>query len=115
MEYDWPGNVHELKNELESAALLASKETIDSGAFADALPPWRRTAQSHARSRPTVAAEPDGVRVQFGASLAAVEEQLILAYLDRYGTRARAAKALGIGLRTLYTKLRSGRRRAETA
>ncbi len=60
-----------------------------------------------------------GVRVQFGASLAAVEDQLILAYLDCYGTRARTAKELGIGLRRLYTKLRehgrSGRRRAETA
>ena len=106
MEYDWPGNVRELKNAVESAAVLASGETIDSGAFADALPPRHRMALPHARSRPTVAADPDGVRVQFGAPLAAVEEQLILAYLDRYGTRARAAKALGIGLRTLYTKLR---------
>ncbi len=119
MEYNWPGNVRELKNAVESAAVLASGETIDSGAFADALPPRRKMALPNARSRPTVAADPDGVRVQFGASRAAVEEQLILAYLDRYGTRSRAAKALGIGLRTLYTKLRehgrSGRRRAETA
>src|SRR5262249_60280164 len=96
-----------------------SGETFDFGAFGDAPPPRRKPARPHARWRPPVAADPDGVRVQLGASLAAVEQQLILAYLDRYGTKARAAKALGIGLRTLYTKLReygrSGRRRAETA
>ena len=119
MEYNWPGNVRELRNAVESAAVLTSGETIDFGAFADALPPRRRTGPPHARWCAPIAADPDGVRVQLGASLEAVEEQLILAYLDRYGTKARAAKALGIGLRTLYTKLReysrSGRARAETA
>src|SRR5260370_37207533 len=64
MEYDWPGNVRELKNAVESAAVLASGETIDYGAFADALPPRRRRALPHARSRPTVAADPDGVPLQ---------------------------------------------------
>ena len=38
-------------------------------------------------------------------SLAELEREFILATLHRYGTKKAAARVLGIGLRTLYTKL----------
>ena len=41
-----------------------------------------------------------------GVPLAEAERQIILANLRHYPNRAATAKALGIGLRTLYTKLR---------
>jgi len=40
-----------------------------------------------------------------GVTLAEVERGFILATLRRYGTKKATARVLGIGLRTLYTKL----------
>jgi DNA-binding NtrC family response regulator len=45
------------------------------------------------------------VTIPEGCTLAEAERRIVLAALRRHGTRARAARALGIGLRTLYTKL----------
>jgi len=50
------------------------------------------------------AAEP-AVTVPLGCTLAEAERRIVLAALRHHRTRARAARALGIGLRTLYTKL----------
>ncbi len=95
MEYPWPGNVRELKNAIESAAILASGSTIGPEAFADLARPRDLAPATHG----------DGVRLPIGTSLARAERELILATLARYPTRADAARVLGIGLRTLYTKL----------
>ena len=104
MEYDWPGNVREIKNAVESAAVLATGETIGPEGFAELL------ARSSARSAPALTPSfppPTGsVVIALGTPLAEVERQLILATLRQYGSRAPAAKTLGTGLRTLYTKLR---------
>ena len=48
---------------------------------------------------------PGTVPIPAEATLAESERLVIRAALRRHGTRARAARALGIGLRTLYTKL----------
>jgi DNA-binding NtrC family response regulator len=95
MEYSWPGNVRELKNAIESAAILAGGSTIGPEAFADLARP--RDAAP--------AAEGDVLRLPVGITLERAERELILATLSRHPTRAEAARALGIGLRTLYTKL----------
>ncbi|MFL5420500.1 MAG: helix-turn-helix domain-containing protein, partial [Myxococcales bacterium] len=42
-----------------------------------------------------------------GTTLADAEREPILATVRRHPTRAEAARALGVGLRTLYTKLAS--------
>jgi DNA-binding NtrC family response regulator len=59
------------------------------------------------------------VTIPIGCSLAEAERRIVLANLRHFGTRARAAEALGVGLRTLYTKLaawsRDGKDGAETA
>jgi DNA-binding NtrC family response regulator len=91
MEHDWPGNVRELKNAVESAAILASHETLE----VDAL-------EGGARAREAG----DHVVIPADATLADAERRIIFARLGRARTRMEAARTLGIGLRTLYTKLR---------
>ena len=97
MEYDWPGNVREIKNAIESAAVLATRDTIGAEAFDELVP----------RAAARAASSGSGVHIPFGMPLQEAERQLILASVRKFGSRAATAKALGIGLRTLYTKLRS--------
>jgi DNA-binding NtrC family response regulator len=91
--YSWPGNVRELQNVITRACVLAGNETIR----ADLLRPW---LTSDAQARP--AAHVGDV------TLDEVERRTIVATLERFGGhRAKAAEALGIGVRTLSGKLRS--------
>jgi DNA-binding NtrC family response regulator len=98
MEYDWPGNVRELKNAVESAAILASGDTIGADGFAE----LERRRGGPAGGAPQGAG---WVSVPVGTSLAAAERELILATLRRHPSKREAARVLGLGLRTLYTKL----------
>jgi two-component system response regulator FlrC len=85
-EADWPGNVRELANALERAAILADGPELrvrDLGTFA--------------RLRPATVA----------GSLSEVERETIARTLAEVGgNRRQAAERLGIGLRTLYEKLK---------
>ncbi len=103
MEYDWPGNVRELKNAVESAAILASGDTIGLDGFADLA----RRPEPGPRGRPATSTGGASVTVPVGTTLEAAERELILATLRRHPSRREAAEVLGIGLRTLYTKLAS--------
>jgi two-component system response regulator FlrC len=86
----WPGNVRELENALERAAILADGEEI--GPDHLVLDPAGAPAPA-----PT-----GGVR-----SLAAMEREAITQALAAVGgNRKEAAEQLGIGLRTLYEKLK---------
>jgi DNA-binding NtrC family response regulator len=95
MEYDWPGNIRELKNAVESAAILATGETIG----LEGLP------EVHSKA-PQVVASRTSVTIPIGSSIAHAERELIAATLRHYATKREAARALGLGLRTLYTKLK---------
>ena len=101
MEYDWPGNVRELKNAVESAAILTSGDTIGLEGFSDF---GRRPAPGPA-SAPRHSPGAATITVQVGSTLEAAERELILATLRRHPNKREAAQVLGIGLRTLYTKL----------
>ena len=102
MEYDWPGNVRELKNAVESAAILASGETIGVEGFSEL---GRRPGPAPAARAPSSAAAGASVTLPVGTTLEAAERELILATLRRHPSKREAAQVLGIGLRTLYTKL----------
>jgi DNA-binding NtrC family response regulator len=99
--YDWPGNVRELKNAVESAAVLATGETMGPADF-EALG-WRSRSP---RLLTPPAEPPPAVPIEPTATLAEVERSMIRDRLARSRTKADAARSLGIGVRTLYTKLR---------
>jgi DNA-binding NtrC family response regulator len=96
MEHGWPGNVRELKNAVESAAVLAVGDTIDGDGFDG----------TSSRAEAAIADRDDELRIPLPSPLADVERRVILAHLRQCSTRREVAENLGIGLRTLYTKLR---------
>jgi DNA-binding NtrC family response regulator len=115
-ELEWPGNVRELRNAVEGACVLAAGEVVTLADFerATASPanpaavqrrpdPLRVTARASPSPRPSPPAGETSIPPE--CTLAEAERLVIRAALRRHGTRARAARALGIGLRTLYTKL----------
>jgi DNA-binding NtrC family response regulator len=92
-EYHWPGNVRELRNVLERA-LIASGASI---AAVDV--PQLGGPQRDASPRAAAPEQP--------LSLEERERQAILEALERTGGhREKAAKALGISVRTLYNRLK---------
>lgn len=92
----WTGNVRELKNVISRAHILADS-TLDEV-------PLAGLATTSARRLPL-----DGGALEFaaGTPLADVERELILAALARQqGDKRKTAESLGIGLKTLYSRLR---------
>jgi two-component system response regulator AtoC len=91
----WPGNVRELKNVVERAAILADA-SIGPESIAIAVDRARSPSPS-----------PDALlKIPLGSSLEETERRLILATLaELNGDKRRAAEVLGIGLKTLYTRL----------
>jgi transcriptional regulator with GAF, ATPase, and Fis domain len=96
VRYPWPGNVRELENVVTRASVLQG----DTPMTAEELRRWLLTD-------PSSSSRTDDADVPVGLSLQEMEQKLIEATLDHYGGhRAKTAKALGIGVRTLTTKLR---------
>jgi two-component system, NtrC family, response regulator HydG len=92
----WPGNVRELQNAVARAHVLAG-ETIEP----DDLPPGVIEGGPIDRAH---------LRIAVGLPLTEVERRAILATVEQLaGDKKAAAKALGISLKTLYTKLKKYR------
>jgi DNA-binding NtrC family response regulator len=106
MEHAWPGNVRELKNAVESAAVMTNGDTIGPADFEGVQ--LRTTAVPAGLGALPRLSSPagEGIVVPANASLSEVERILIADHLRRARTNAEAARRLGIGLRTLYTKIR---------
>jgi DNA-binding NtrC family response regulator len=101
-EHHWPGNVRELKNAVDSAAIMAAGDTIGVGDFETVqLASGFEPRTTGAAGTPTL----DAIPIPATATLADAERILIGEHLARAGTKTEAARTLGIGLRTLYTKI----------
>ncbi len=101
----WPGNVRELKNLLESLVIFHQGSVIDRSELPADL---RMIAPLAGTGRIQAADGPVRTMVE-------IERQAILETLELFGGhRAKTAKALGIGLRTLQRKLKEYRREEET-
>jgi DNA-binding NtrC family response regulator len=93
LRYAWPGNVRELENAMERAVALARGGRVD----LDDLPEEIR------RAVPAPAVMAGAVR-----PLDEVEKEYILAALESNGgNQTHTARQLGIGLATLYRRLKS--------
>ena len=87
MNYEWPGNIRELRNEIERAMILSSGSTLQFD-----LPNFKHSSRDQA------------------VSLEEVEKNHICKILDRTGWRVRgsggAAEALGLNPNTLDSKMK---------
>lgn len=90
MNYDWPGNVRELEHALEHAFIVCRQDTIT----ADHLP--KNTDMfDRVSSAPAAEAETDS------------EQERITAALKRAGgNKSKAARLLGVNVRTIYRKMK---------
>ncbi|MBI5531573.1 MAG: sigma-54-dependent Fis family transcriptional regulator [Deltaproteobacteria bacterium] len=90
-QQDWPGNVRELANALERAAILVDGDELRGEHLS--IDPFATQPAASSRSEP--------------GTMADVERDAIRRALDAcQGNRRKAAEHLGIGLRTLYDKLK---------
>ncbi|WP_426752573.1 sigma-54-dependent transcriptional regulator [Myxococcus sp. Y35] len=95
--FAWPGNVRELRNALERAAILADGPVVE---------PRHLWLDPTGAAGPVEAPSSEGGRLP-SLTLEELERRAIeQAIADEAGNRKRAAQRLGIGLRTLYDKLR---------
>jgi two-component system, NtrC family, response regulator HydG len=93
--HTWPGNVRELKNVIHRAFIMADEEITPR-----CLPREVGGEAGAARS----------LHFQVGASIADVEQRLIVATLDAYaGNKRKTAEVLGVSLKTLYNRLNTYR------
>jgi DNA-binding NtrC family response regulator len=93
LAYAWPGNIRELENAMERAAILSRTDSVG----VDDLPP-------HVAARLDLGSPPFLTRQ---LSLAETERTHILQTLERCGwNHSRTADALGIGRTTLWRKLK---------
>ena len=95
MEYDWPGNVREMKNVVERAAVLAAGEPID----INHLPPMLSLPLSSHVTLPDI-------DMDFDREVERFEKRLILNAYEKSGkVKAKAAKMLGIDRNRFRYKL----------
>lgn len=92
--YDWPGNVRQLRNTLESVIVLSTRETID---VADLPEPLKEVSGG-----PTLQS-----LISAGTSLPEIEREVIRQTLERTGgNRIETAAILGISARTLQRRIK---------
>ncbi len=89
--YDWPGNIRELRNCIESAVVMCRGSVIE----VDDLPTNVRNASK------------DGcVEIPLGSTMEVAEKAVILATLNYCkGNKSKAADVLGLGRKTVLRKL----------
>jgi DNA-binding NtrC family response regulator len=89
--YDWPGNIRELRNCMESAVVMSKGPVITEGD----LPPTLRTKNDEG-----------WIRIPLGSTLEEGERIIIRDTLSvQKGNKSKTAEILGIGRKTLHRKL----------
>jgi len=89
MEYDWKGNIRELKNTIERACILADEEYIDNYLFIN--PESKKSCGELFEELP---------------NLRTLEAKYIAMLVERFGDLDKVSKILGCSKRTLYRKLK---------
>jgi DNA-binding NtrC family response regulator len=95
LEYDWPGNIRELENVIERAAILCRESSIE---------PQDLSLGNQAMGLP--AGQRGENKIGTAVPLKEIEHLHIEGVLRAFrGNKSEAAKILGISLKTLYTKI----------
>ncbi|MGP1437944.1 MAG: sigma-54-dependent transcriptional regulator [Treponema sp.] len=88
--YDWPGNIRQLRNCIESAVVMTSDNVLH---FDDL--PFKEKGES------------DVIKIPMGSSMDKAEREIIIKTLHHENNnKKRVADILGIGRKTLYRKLK---------
>src|SRR6266478_2981100 len=105
MGHTWPGNIRELRNVLERAAIMCEKDLITRACLPGEF------GKTGAKGPSDLSA----IKFPVGTTVDAMERELILQTLGATGNnKTRAAELLGISLKTLHNKLKEyGGDRAE--
>jgi DNA-binding NtrC family response regulator len=107
--YDWPGNVRELENAIERAVIIASGRQIELEDLPEAISKMALRERDRVKVERAKAASEGRTttfEVTVPSSMEEIERQAIEATLDyTEGDKSHAARALGIGRKTLYRKL----------
>ena len=91
--YPWPGNVRELKNALEGMVVTTAHRILDVSDLPSEILTYREPASN--------------LQVPVGATLEDIEKEMIRRTMaSTEGNRTKAAKMLGVSLRTLQRKLK---------
>src|SRR5271169_5786148 len=106
MSHTWPGNIRELRNVLERAAIMSEKDLISRAS----LPGEFGRVAAKSPSDLSI------IKFPIGTTVDAMEKELILQTLAATGNnKTRAAELLGVSLKTLHNKLKEyGSERAES-
>ncbi|MBM3330204.1 MAG: hypothetical protein FJY67_12190 [Calditrichaeota bacterium] len=104
-DYDWPGNIRELRNVIERIVILENDETIRTGHLPLDL---RQMSGGLAEVSSPVLNQNLGIEIPAeGLSMEAVEHELVLKALDKSGqNQTRAARMLGITRDSLRYKMK---------
>lgn len=95
MEYDWPGNIRELENVIERAAILCRNNVIEAQDLSLPNAPMILPAGTQSDQK-----------IGTAVALKEIERYHIEGVLRSFrGNKAESAKVLGISLKTLYTKI----------
>lgn len=104
-DYRWPGNLRELKNLVLRAHIMAG-EIIDAADLPEEIFQHHAPVSSHGGQ----------LNVRVGTSMAEVERELIFATLSKCdGKKEKAARVLGVSVKTLYNRLRDYEKEGEQA
>ena len=99
INYNWPGNIRELRNTLERAVIVCEGTLIEPRH----LPPNFGASGLRVAS----ASDAEGIRLEVGTTVEEAEKMLILKTLaSTNNNKTRAAEILGISLKTLHNKLK---------
>jgi len=104
--HTWPGNIRELRNVLERAAIACDREMIGR----------QHLPADFGRAMPSPGAGLAGIRFPVGTTVDGVEQELIVQTLAATNNnKTRAAELLGISLKTLHNKLKEYEKRSQKA
>jgi Nif-specific regulatory protein len=100
--FDWPGNVRELENEIERVvALSGGEELVATGMLSERV---RRSVASDVPS--SVEAGNGNPQASLSENVDALKRRLILAALHDAGSKAGAAKRLGVPRQSLQKMMK---------